>query len=270
MKIVDCVTDSVNKAIKCGKQNSPAILIFFGTVGLVTAGIVACKATPKATQILEEAKKQDEYNEALVSEECLTEDEFKKEHAKLYLKTVGNLAMNYAPAIVMSAVSVICIAESYSINKKRLAALATAYSISETSYRNYRDKVIEALGSKKDEKVRAEIAQDEVDDNPASYHKIIETDTGTTLCYDTLSGRYFHCNVDTIRKAESTLNKRLLVEDYVLLNEFYQEIGIPICDVGDLLGWNVDNMLDISFSSCLSENSEPCLVLEFFVGPRYI
>lgn len=270
MKIVDCLTKTGEKVVRYGKQNSPAILIVAGTIGLISAGVIACKATPKATQILDEMKKEDAYNEALLNEECLTDEEFKKERTRLYLHACKDLGINYAPSLLLTVVSVVCIAESYNINKKRIAALATAYSISETTFRNYRDKVIQTLGKKKDEQVRAEVAQDAVNDDPVRNHYIVETDTGTTLCYDTLSGRYFHCSVDAIRKAESVLNKRLLLENYILLNEFYQEIGIPICQVGDLVGWDVDNMLDISFSSCLSENSEPCLVLDYAIGPKYV
>ena len=93
---------------------------------------------------------------------------------------------------------------------------------------------------------------------------------GNTLCYDSISGRYFKSDIEKIKKAENELNKKMLNEMYLSLNEFYDELGLRPTSLGNELGWNIDDgLIDIHFSSQLSEDDQPCLVLDYCVAPRY-
>ena len=91
------------------------------------------------------------------------------------------------------------------------------------------------------------------------------------MCYDSVSGRYFKSDMETIKKAENELDARLRNEMYVSLNEFYYEIGLePLRVIGEDLGWNIDNgYLDLNFSSQIASDGTPCLVLDYGVAPRY-
>ena len=238
-------------------KHSPAILIFLGITGFASTFVMACKAAPKAKEVLEELH--------------LEQEENREENTKLIqiAKDVKEVAPIYAPSILMGSMSVACIVWSYSINSKRLAALATAYSISERTLHEYQNKVIETIGEKKEERIRDEIAKDHIRDNPPSSNEVILTDGGEMLCYDSLFGRYFKSNINVIRKAEWTLNRRLINEMYVPLNDFYDEVGLPPTRMGDELGWNVDHEIRFSFSSILTENDQTCLVVDFDICPRY-
>ena len=94
---------------------------------------------------------------------------------------------------------------------------------------------------------------------------------GNTLCYDAVSGRYFKSDIETIRKAVNELNRRMLRENYVCLNEFYGEIGLPYTNLGDDIGWSIDRdgLIELDLSSQLAEDGTPCLVISYRVTPRF-
>ena len=47
-------------------------------------------------------------------------------------------------------------------------------------------------------------------------------------------------------------------------------IGLKPTKIGDDIGFNIDNgLLDVNFSSQLTEEGRPCLVLNYNVYPRF-
>lgn len=235
------------------KKHSPEILTGLGVAGMVATTVMAVKATPKAIMLINE-KEVEERVEKLTPAETV--------------KTVWKC---YIPAAITGAVSIACIIGASSVNAKRNAALATAYTLSETALKEYKDKVLETVGEKKENEIRAAIAKDKLEKDPVVQSEVIDTCSGKTLCYDALSGRYFRSDVDKIKRAEYELNRQLLTEGYISLNDFYYEIGLDSIKVGDKLGWNArqERYIDISFGSALTTDQTPCLVIDFNVAPVY-
>lgn len=238
---------------KFASKRSPEILTGIGIAGMITTTILAVRATPKALELIEEQKEEESVDE-LSSFEVV----------KIAWKP-------YIPAMVTCVASTACLIGASSVNTKRNAALATAYKLSETAFSEYRDKVVETIGEKKERIVRDKVAEERVKKNPVSKNEVIVTGNGKTLCFDPISGRYFMCSIETIKKAENTLNKQMLhdISGYVSLNEFYDELGLDHTSVGDDLGWNTDQLIDINFSSQLNDNGEPSVVLDYLVAPKY-
>lgn len=234
-------------------KRSPEILTGIGIAGMISTTVLAVKATPKAMELIEE-KKREEWLDKLSPVEMV----------KIAWKP-------YIPAIVTCVTSTACLIGASSVSAKRNAALATAYKLSETALTEYREKVIETIGEKKERTVRDKVAEERVKKNPVSKNEVIITGNGKTLCFDPISGRYFMCSIETIKRAENTLNKQMLhdISGYVSLNEFYDEIGLDHTSVGDDLGWNTDQIIDIDFSSQLNDNGEPSVVLDYLVAPKY-
>ena len=234
-------------------KRSPEILTGIGIAGMISTAVLAVKATPKAMELIEE-KKREEWLDKLSPVEMV----------RVAWKP-------YIPAIVTCVTSTACLIGASSVNAKRNAALATAYKLSETALTEYREKVIETIGEKKERTVRDKVAEERVKKNPVSKNEVIITGNGKTLCFDPISGRYFMCSIETIKRAENTLNKQMLhdISGYVSLNEFYDEIGLDHTSVGDDLGWNTDKIIDIDFSSQLNDNGEPSVVLDYLVAPKY-
>lgn len=232
-------------------KNSPGILTGLGVAGMATTAVLAVKATPKALRLMDEAENE--------KGDDLTKVEAVKACWKCYI-----------PAVATGAVSAACIIGANSVNARRNAALATAYQLSTTALAEYKEKVVETIGEKKAQTIKEKIAKDKIEKNPVTKSDIIITEKGNTLCYDALSGRYFRSDIDKIRRVVNELNKRMLSEMYISLNEFYSELGLRGTTMGDELGWNIDDgMIELDFGSQLTEDDTPCIVVDYLVAPRY-
>lgn len=233
-------------------EHSPEILTGIGITGLLSTTVLAVKATPKALRLIDEKKEEIDTDE-------LTNMEVVKTCWKCYI-----------PAAVTASVSVACLIGANSVNNKRNAVLATAYKLSESAFSEYKEKVIETIGEKKEEEVRDKIAKDKLEKNPVKNNEVIITGKGEVLCYDAISGRYFKSDVDKIRKVENILNKKIMNDMYCSLNDFYDLVGLPFTQLGFELGWNVnDSLVEIEFSTQLSEDDIPCVVVNYSVTPKY-
>ena len=235
------------------ERHTPEILTGIGVAGMVTTTILAVKATPKACLLINDRK---------------DELEVEKLSATELVKTTWKC---YIPAAVTCGASIACLIGASSVNFKRNAALATAYKLSEAALSEYKDAVIETIGEKKEQSVRDKVAEERIKKNPVSKSEIIVTGNGTTLCYDPVGNSYFKSNIQQIENAKNKLNARMLSENYVSLNDFYDELGIGPTKLGDDLGWDIykDGLVDIAFSSQLAEDGTPCLVMDYSIAPRY-
>lgn len=238
-------------------RRSPEILMGIGIAGMITTTVLAVKATPKAMALIEEEKLR-RYRE---------EDDTPVKP----IEAVKIAWKPYIPAAITGTASIMCLIGSSSVSARRTAALAAAYQISETALTEYREKVVETIGEKKEEIVRNKVAKDRVEKDPVSKAQVVITGDGTTLCYDTLSGRYFKSTRNTIERAEIELNQRMIndITGYVSLNEFYDELGLDHIASGDDLGWNVANRITLRFDAQLADNGEPCVVLDYKIAPKY-
>ena len=248
---------NLTKAVKSIKgvleRHAPEILTGIGVAGMVTTTILAVKATPKACLLINDRKDELEVEKLSVTE---------------LVKTTWKC---YIPAAVTCGASIACLVGASSVNFKRNAALATAYKLSEAALSEYKDAVIETIGEKKEQSVRDKVAEERIKKNPVSKSEIIVTGNGTTLCYDPVGNSYFKSNIQQIESAKNKLNARMLNENYVSLNDFYDELGIGPTKLGEDLGWDIykDGLIDIAFSSQLAEDGTPCLVMDYSVAPRY-
>ena len=246
---------------KAARKHSPEILTGIGIAGMLSTTVLAVRATPKALMLIEEKKR---------------EKKFAGEQPELTkIEVVKTAWKPYIPAAVTGVASVACLVGASSVNARRNAALAAAYALSETTLADYKEKVVETIGEKKAQEVKDAIAKDQIEKNPPSKSTVIATDKGETLCYDSISGRYFKSDIEYIRRAVNNLNERLLFDTHVSLNEYYDEIGLEeIFPMGEDLGWTVDpdsankGLIELDFSSQLTEGI-PCLVVGFSNAPRY-
>lgn len=243
------------KGLKAGAaKHSPEILTAIGIVGMISTTVMAVKATPKALKHIEQ-KKVEEHKDELTA-----------------METVKAAWKPYVPAVVTGVVSTACLIGANSVHAKRNAALATAYQLSTTALSEYREKVIETIGERKEKVVHDNIAKDKVEKNPVTKNEVIFTGKGTATCLDLLTGRYFNSDKDSIIRAMNNLNYRMNggMEMCISLNEFYDEIGLPRIPIGDEMGWSVGKgLIDLYFSAQLLDNGEPCMVIEHLMPPEY-
>lgn len=198
------------------KRNSSTILTCIGAAGVVATTVLAVKATPKATLLLEQAK--EEKGEELTTTEKVL---------------VAGPA--YIPTIITGVSTIACIFGANILNKRSQASLMSAYALIENSYKEYRNKLKELYGEEADQEVRHEIVKDRYEDQsdfPISKDKI--------LFFDYYSMRYFESTMEEVLIAENQFNKDFALCGYAALNEFYDAVGLERLDHGYELGWSME------------------------------
>lgn len=239
---------------KVVSKHSPEILQGLGIAGMITTTVLAVKATPKAMKLLDEAKKE-------------------KKDELTPVETVKVAWKPYIPAAVTGVVSIGCLIGSTSVSHRRTAALAAAYQLSTSALEEYKEKVVETIGEKKEQVIRDKVAQKKVDDHPASQNEVVVIGNGDVLFLEPVSMRYFTSDIETLRKIINDINYRLTtgMEEYISLSEFYDAIGLRHTSNSDNLGWNLgrDGQLKVRFPATTTDEGKPCLMLEYEVEPRY-
>lgn len=247
------------------KKHSPEILIGVGIAAGITAGISAVMATPKALTLIEE-EKRDRRKEAMKNsiDGMVYEPEpiTKLDMVELTWKT-------YLPSVALAALSVVSIIGSNRISSRRTAALAAAYSLSETAFSEYKDKVAETIGEKKAGIIEEKVAQDQIKNIPMLPDEVEETGHGEFLFLDPKSGRYFRSSKEFIDRVMVKLNSQLMNEMWVPLNDLYDELGIRTTELGRDLGWNIDDgIVNMSISYISDDDGNPCGVLNYMLRVR--
>ena len=260
------------KTIKAGTmKHSPEILTGIGIAGMITTTVLAVKATPKALRLID-AKKRDIFDN-LDPEDIPGNNTDYTEVSLTPLEVVKTAWKPYIPAAVTCVASVTCLIGASSVNAKRNAALATAYELSKTALSDYKEKVVETIGEKKEKTIREKVAQKKVDENPSGKSEVIITGNGDVLFLEPASMRYFKSDIESVRKIINDLNYRMTtgMEEYISLSELYDEIGLSHTVTSDDMGWNIykDGPIDIDFPAAKTDKGEPCLMLEYNVSPRY-
>lgn len=227
-------------------QNSPAILTGFAVAGVVTTAVMAVKATPLAIDELA----------AL-------------DHAPTIQEKVKATWRIYLPSALMGTATIGCIIGAHTISSRRTAAIAGAYSLADAALKEYQEKVVEQIGATQEEKIKEKIIGDHVEANPVVEEHVANPGDDGTLCFDEPSGRYFRSDIESVRRAVNDFNKELLTSVWMSMNDFYDFLNLEAIDMGDHLGWEPENLLDVKFTSKLTPKGIPVLVLSYTPIPKY-
>lgn len=234
-------------------EHSPEILTGVGIAGMIATTIVAVKVTPKAMRLIEEKK------EEMQCDKLTTAD------------TIKATWKCYLPAVITCATSTACLIGASSVSARRNAALVTAYNISRTALSEYQEKVVEEVGEEKERVIREKVIQERIDKNPVQNNEVIVAGRDTELFYDAMFGRYFKSDRNRVVAAMNEINRRLVAGDmYASLNEFYSELSLPPVDIGDYLGWNIDDRdLEVEMHGHIADDGRPCVAIGYSVAPHY-
>lgn len=257
----------MNGLLKLVGKNSATILTCMGAAGLVGTAISAGNASIKAFQIVEkerECRLEDlrAWNESAEEGEVFHDPAITK--ADIFKMTWKC----FIPTIIIGGASIACIVGANSVNLKKQAAILSAYALTETAFKDYQHKVVEILGDKKAEEIREEVIRTKMRSTPIQNGEIIVTNRGEMLCYDMFTGRYFKSDIEALRRAENEINALLLREGHLSLNDVYYAIGLSNIKSGDEIGWDSwHGLIEFKFSSQLTDEGVPCLVMDYVVGP---
>jgi len=234
-------------------KNSPALLTALGVTGTLTVAYLTGKASFRAAEILAQETAQRE------ADGDLAMDNWDK--AELVWR-------EFIPAAGIAAMTVAAIVGANHISTKRVAAFASAYSVAEKGFAQYKDKVLEKVGPKKEAEIRDEVARQQLIDHPLSNSPIAVTGKGDHLCLDTHSGRYFQGDIEKVRSAVNDINFQVINQDWASLSDYWILVGLDPTKGSDDLGWTTDKKLEAHYTSELTKEGTPCMVVTFVNAPR--
>lgn len=258
-EIMSTVTRKLNKVGFTIKKHSPEILAVAGGVGVVTSAVMACKATLKVNDILDDAKntveKIHEVREMPEMVDKYTEEDSKKDLAIVYIQTGVKLIKLYGPSVLLGAASLGCIFTSHKILRKRNMALAAAYATVDRGFKEYRSRVVERFGKELDRELKYNIRAKEIEE------VVVNEDGTQTSVKNTVEAvdpnvyseyaRFYDdgClgwskssedNLYFLKCQQNHANEMLQTKGHLFLNEVYDMLGIPRTKAGQVVGWVYD------------------------------
>lgn len=238
------------------RKNSPEILIGVGIVGTVTSAVLACKATLKVNDLLEDAKKEIETIKKIADDPTTsyTEDDKNKALAIKYTKIGLDFVKLYAPAITVGALSISCLIASHNVLTKRNALLASAYATLDQTWKSYRERVEERFGSDIEKEIRYNLQKDDAElatDGEIKEVKSVSSKNKINSCACSEFAKFFdsssnnwskdpNYNLMFLRQAEEYANDLLAIKGFVSVNDVYHLLGIPGTPEGQEFGWVYD------------------------------
>ena len=242
------------------KKHSPEILIVTGVIGIVTSTVMACKATTKVNDIVDETKDMvDKIHDAVENKkhtsdgEEYTQEVANKDLTIVYAQTGLKFVKLYGPAVAIGIASIGCIVGSNHILRKRNIALAAALTAMETSFKEYRGRLIDRFGKDLDRELRFGIKAKEVEEKVVDEKGKETTVTKTVEVVDPnaihsiYSVVFCEGNSGWTRNAElnkvfliqqqNYANDKLKLNGVLTLNEVYDMIGAPRTAYGQIAGW---------------------------------
>ena len=245
------------------KKYSPEILTAAGVIGTVGSTVLACKATLKVEDILDEAKKKSNLINAVHDGEIEVDAEYTdKDYSKDLIvnrtQTVVKLIKLYGPAISLGVLSITAILGGQHILRKRNVAVMAAYKLCEESFTNYRSRVKDELGEEKDRQFYYGMTEETVKDKVKSTDGKTKTVTkkvekAPDHLYSQYARFFDEANVNWdkspeqnmyfLKMVQNQMNDKLKARGHVFLNEVYDALGFERSEAGQLVGWvwNKDN-----------------------------
>lgn len=236
-------------------KHEPEILMSVGIAGLLVSTAWAVKATIKAAKICEQKK--------------VAENKDKLSFKEIFLATWKL----YLPVVISTALSVPCIIVGNRVSSRRTAALATAYTLSQTALQEYQTKTKEMIGEVKEKAIKDEIVRDKAKQIESKEVYLVGSDEQIFL--EPLTGRYFKSTWNRIQKACNDINEEALGSSCgsYTLDDWFERLGLESTDLGRLLGWstpfygNSAGLMKIHMTTAKTKDDKPCGAICYDVNP---
>lgn len=260
LEIVTTVTRGFNKVGFALKKHSPEIMVVAGVVGVVAGAVMACKATTKLQGILDEGKEHVDAVHELVKDENVPEEKYSEEDSKkdlaiIYVQIGLKIAKLYAPAVGIGVLSIASILTGHNILRKRNLALAAAYTVVDTGFKEYRGRVVERFGKELDNELKNNIKAKKIEEvvvNEDGTETVVEhTVNVANPNFGSTYARFFddgctgwdddaEYNLMYLRRQQDYANELLKQKGHLFLNEVYDMFNIPRTKAGQVVGWVYD------------------------------
>ena len=235
----------------------PAILTGVGVAGAIATPILAYKARPKVEAVLN----SDEYTEVYAHAESPVQEKV------VYVKYTWT---KWAPTVICGTITVGAIIGAHVSSTMQKAALLAAYGTATTAVREYKKHLDQVVPDKKNrDKIDEEVANKVKEENPEPQNKHhIHSDDDEERFFDWFTSREFKSTQNKVDSAVNKVNFEVNSDGWCSLNTFYYYLGIPSIGIGDDIGWTSDEQLRVSYSSHLTDNVKPAVMVQFETLPK--
>jgi hypothetical protein len=258
--IIKSAATALNKTGFKVKQHSPEILAAAGVVSIIGSVVLACRATVKAQDILEDTAIDVEAVHTCLEDEEIkeqySEEDSKKDLAVIYVKSGLKIAKTYAPAVAMLGLGLGCMLKSNNILHKRNVAIAAAYTAIDKGFKEYRGRVVDRFGDDVDQELRYGIKAKQIVEEVTNEEtgktkkekktvKVVDSDKPSVYAkfFDEGSREWKKdagYNLMFLTQVENWANERLVKKGHLFLNEVYDLMGLPRTTAGTVVGWIYD------------------------------
>ena len=212
------------------RRSSPTILTALGIVGVVGTAVMAVRATPKALKLIK-AKKDELETDKLTP-----------------MELVQTTWRCYIPSALIGVGTITCIVGIGVMDKRNQAALTSAYTMLNESYKQYRQAAKKVYGEDADNKIHTEMAKDakvaSSDWGYQVYNMDMDPESEQVLFYDLTSKKYFTTTMAAVLNAQYHVNRNLSLRGDCSLNEYLSFLGVDGVDKGDEVGWDISYMVE--------------------------
>lgn len=246
---------AIAKALAIASANSAEIALGIAVAGVPISMFLSGQARLKADDILAELE-EDRWSQGIRDPMTVPEK-------------AGATWKCYILPIISGGITIFCMIWSHKIQGRKLLALASAYTLTDSALRDLRNHIPD----KKLKEYDHNINQEKVSEMSMLDGDIYSTNRGDVLCVDQYTGLKFFSNATSIKEAVSAVNAEMVGDIYQSLGYLYEQLGIPtqyIPKAGEELGWNVlaDKQISVDFDSCLDKEGIPTLVMIYEPKPR--
>ena len=268
------------------RRNAPTILTVSGVAGFIGTVALTIRATNQAVDILPEISADIRTVKEKEVDDTYTRNIKAGELTGTYFNSVVKLGVVYGPVLALGSASIFCILSAHGMMLKRQASLVAAYTALDASFKAYRRRVAEQIGTDKElelyrrPNMRA-LDQDEAGDAcqidfadeilPSPYARFFDE-------FNPNWSKTPEYNLLFLRAQQDWANDRLRAYGFVFLNEVYEALGMERSQAGQIVGWKYkkndrnDGFVDFGLYAIGDEGNrafvnliEPSVLLDFNV-----
>jgi hypothetical protein len=230
------------------KKHSPLILTVAAGVGSIATSYFVARASFKASNLIREDELA---NGTIINPK------------KRVLHRTGLVWKLYIPPALSTVFTVGSMVVATKLGSKKVLAAQVALGASQQKLAEYTEKVVEEFGPRKDTAIKDKIAEDKIKNNPAPSQDVMMTGPGHVLTCELYTGRYFVCDMETLRRAQNTVNDKLLRHDYASLSDFYHLVGLKGTTTSSDIGWSSDKLMELTFTAVMADDGRPCIAFDY-------
>jgi Family of unknown function (DUF6353) len=249
MKLPSSLSRMIGSVEFVAKKNAPAILTGAGVVGFAATTYLVGRAVLRSQPVIGNLKNDARKIMSRETDDIYTQQDRTKEMGELYLRQGFELLKIYSPAIVVGGLTLASFLGAHGIMLRRQATLLAAYTALDTSYKAYRGRVQAEIGEEREQLIYRGLRKvdsvneggeacqiDEWDDDPkqASPYSRFFDETSKNWSKTPEYNLFF------LKTQQDYANHRLRARGYLFLNEVLEDLGLPTCQVGQLVGWKAE------------------------------